>query len=75
MASKKSEKDSVQAVATENETKAPKKRARRTKAETQAIEQTAGADPVDRIGAPKNPPNPLAAARRRRRPNLKPKRP
>ena len=62
MASKKSEKDSVQAVATENETKAPKKRARRTKAETQAIEQTAGLT-LSIESAPEEPAKP---ARRRK---------
>lgn len=62
MASKKSEKDSVQAAATENETKAPKKRARRTKAETQAIEQTAGLT-LSIESAPEEPAKP---ARRRK---------
>ena len=62
MASKKSEKDSVQAAATETETKAPKKRARRTKAETQAIEQTAGLT-LSIESAPEEPAKP---ARRRK---------
>ena len=62
MASKKSEKDSVQAVATENETKAPKKRARRTKAQTHAIEQTAGLT-LSIESAPEEPAKP---ARRRK---------
>ena len=42
MASKKSEKDSTQTVTTETEAKAPKKRGRRAKAETQPLETAGG---------------------------------
>lgn len=59
MASKKSEQDSVQAIATETETKAPKKRGRRAKAETQALEQTAGGLTLSIESAPEEPAKPV----------------